>query len=137
MTIRGLPEDRFWDKVSPEPNTGCWLWTGTLAKGYGRFWSGPNGGLMAAHRFAYGYYRRGFSTGLTLDHLCREPSCVNPGHLEEVTMAENIRRVPPGRRGGPPPKTHCPKGHPYDSANTVIHSGFRRCRICRRARWSR
>jgi hypothetical protein len=27
--------ERFWDKVSPEPNTGCWFWTGTLrSNGY-------------------------------------------------------------------------------------------------------
>lgn len=26
----------FWAKVQPEPNTGCWLWTGVLNRGYGR-----------------------------------------------------------------------------------------------------
>lgn len=30
-------------------------------------------------------------------------------------------------------KTHCPKGHPYDEENTVIHAkGSRICRECRR-----
>src|SRR5207247_883193 len=26
--------------------------------------------------------------------------------------------------------THCPKGHPYDEANTMIHQGKRVCRKC-------
>lgn len=31
-------------------------------------------------------------------------------------------------------KTHCPKGHIYDEANTIVNSkGFRECRTCKRA----
>ena len=47
-------------------------------------------------------------------------------------------------RPGRPPKagrtrykstiTHCPQGHEYTEANTVIISGSRNCRTCRRAR---
>jgi hypothetical protein len=29
-----------------------------------------------------------------LDHLCRNPKCVNPNHLEVVTRSENLRRSP-------------------------------------------
>jgi len=29
-------------------------------------------------------------------------------------------------------KTHCPKGHPYDSVNTFMDSGSRKCRACKR-----
>ncbi len=32
--------------------------------------------------------------GMTLDHLCRQKSCVNPEHLEPVTSAVNIKRKP-------------------------------------------
>lgn len=30
------------------------------------------------------------------------------------------------------PKTHCPKGHPYDQANTYWSAGHRKCRSCLR-----
>lgn len=30
-------------------------------------------------------------------------------------------------------KTHCPSGHPYDSANTYVFKGRRNCRACKRA----
>jgi hypothetical protein len=44
--------ERFWSKVSPEPNTGCWIWTGAVNnKGYGVLW--VNGRMVLAHRFAY------------------------------------------------------------------------------------
>jgi AcrR family transcriptional regulator len=32
-------------------------------------------------------------------------------------------------------RMHCPKGHPYDEANTLRRRGERECRICRRARY--
>ena len=70
-------EELFWTKVEPEPNSGCWLWTGyTNRDGYGCFRRD-----LLAHRFAYELYRGAIPAGLTLDHTCRVRSCVNPAHL--------------------------------------------------------
>lgn len=68
--------------------------------------------------------------GLVIDHLCRNPQCVNPMHLEPVTPEENTRRGIGGWNTRA--KTHCPQGHPYSGANLYINptSGARVCRTC-------
>jgi hypothetical protein len=41
------------------------------------------------------------------------------------------RRRGPSKPGWQVRKTHCPKGHPFDEANTIIVKGHhRRCRAC-------
>jgi len=65
--------------------TDCWEWFGPRdSMGYGR----GHGGL--AHR--HFYIQRFGGTPNTLDHLCRNPCCVNPDHLEPISRGENIRR---------------------------------------------
>ncbi len=88
---------RFWDKVAFEPNTGCWLWAAYAdRKGYGQFSAGSRADgtyrKVFAHRWAYEHEVGPIPEGLTIDHLCRVPLCVNPGHLEPVTNRENTRR---------------------------------------------
>jgi hypothetical protein len=75
----------------PEPNSGCWLWTGAVSsEGYAVF--EVAGKQVRAHRFSYERYRGKIPGDLTIDHLCRVRCCVNPNHLEVVTIQENIRR---------------------------------------------
>ncbi|MEU7240240.1 HNH endonuclease signature motif containing protein [Streptomyces sparsogenes] len=83
-----------------------------------------------AHRFAYETLVGPIPEHLQLDHLCRVRHCVNPDHLEPVSSRENTRR---GRSqaGINGRKTHCQKGHPFDSANTYVWKGSRACRTCR------
>lgn len=67
-----------------------------------------------------------------IDHLCRNPLCVRPDHLEQVTPRENLLRgVGPSAKAAK--KTHCPQGHPYAGENLGIHrNGNRWCRTCHR-----
>lgn len=126
--------DRFWAKVAKgEPND-CWLWIGWRnADGYGLIDDRPRTGVRRAHRVAYEFSIGPIPDGLQLDHLCRNPPCVNPRHLEPVTNQENTRR---GAHGSL--ITSCPKGHPYDDANTYVDpDGARRCRRCHRERMRR
>jgi hypothetical protein len=78
----------FWDRVSPEPNTGCWLWTGALNDcGYGGFWL--NGKRHAVHRLASCSFGARTLEGHDVDHVCRVRCCVNPAHLRVATRSQN------------------------------------------------
>jgi hypothetical protein len=82
---------RFISKTLFNSN-GCIIWKGQLDKdGYGRFKF--KGKTQVAHRVSY-LHSNPIPEGLQLDHLCRNPSCVNPIHLEPVTSKENLRRSP-------------------------------------------
>jgi hypothetical protein len=66
--------------------------------------------------------------GLELDHLCRNPSCVNPDHLEAVTHQVNMSRAVPYRRSV---RTNtCKHGHSLDDAYLNRSGGGRVCRTC-------
>lgn len=83
-------EERFWPKVDRRGDSECWPWLAYLNRnGYGQF---VGGGEVLAHRFAYVLLVGPIPTGLTLDHLCFNPGCVNPAHLEPVTRSENAKR---------------------------------------------
>jgi len=120
---------RFWSKVKKGAPDDCWIWQASGARGYGLFWNGTR--QTAAHRFAYESVKGPIPPGLVLDHLCRNPPCVNPAHLEAVTDRVNLLRgdTIPARHAA---KTHCPQGHPYSGENLYVGpTGRRGCRICR------
>lgn len=71
--------------------TPCWIRRGfTTNKGYGRITIA--GRSMYAHRAMYQQEIGPIPQGMTLDHLCRQPKCMRPSHLEPVPFAENLRR---------------------------------------------
>jgi hypothetical protein len=114
----------------------CWLWTAALDRhGYAEIKVGKRHHL--AHRVAYELFVGAIPDDLVIDHKCRVRHCLNPEHLEPVTNRENILRgVGPAAKNAA--KTHCPQGHPYDEANTIIRPhGSRRCRACHNASTSR
>lgn len=126
-------EERFWEKVERPTEAECWPWLGARGpKGYGMLRS-DHATTVRAHRFSYEIHIGQIPEGMVIDHLCRNPTCVNPAHLEAVTSGENTRRGITGKHHAD--KTHCPRGHPYDEKNTY-HFGpglrWRGCRECRR-----
>ena len=75
----------------PDENTGCWNWHGAInAQGYGYVDDG--GRIRRAHILYYERERGPVPVGMEIDHLCRNPACVNPAHLEAVTHLTNVRR---------------------------------------------
>jgi hypothetical protein len=93
---------RFFNSVKlgppgEHPAGPCWLWTGSLSKGYARIT--VRGRILKAHRFAYAMLvDPGLRWDLVLDHTCRVRRCVFPGHLEPVTSRQNTLRGVASRR---------------------------------------
>lgn len=124
-------EARFWRKVNKDDPSGCWLWTGAKYRGYGYFRVERKG--IRAHRYSYELVKGNIPSGLILDHLCRNKACVNPQHLEPVTIGENVLRgTAPSAVNAK--KSHCVRGHRFSEANTYINRGRRYCKTCRRSK---
>lgn len=156
-----LPE-RFRTKiVTSDEHPGCWIWTGPKTPAnYGTYLLSRKVAVSdadrhrVAHRYAYECLVGPIPKGLVIDHLCRVTLCVNPAHLEPVTVRENTNRGAGTGNAlwdGRPTrsmmavaamnsaKTHCPYGHPYDAENTRWEQRAdgrwcRKCRECRNAR---
>lgn len=128
-------EEKFRARIRVDEND-CWLWQGALQSGYGRIKAGKKD--VPVHRLSYECYKEKIPEGLVIDHLCRVRNCVNPEHLEPVTISENTRRGNAYKTSGAysREKTHCPKGHPYSGDNLKVRTQgrqkwqHRQCRAC-------
>lgn len=129
--------DRFWSKVDKNGPNGCWSWTaGHYADGRGIFNRDGRIGSRFAYRIAYEWLVGPVPEGLELDHLCRNPNCCNPEHLEPVTHRVNLRRAPDIQFYVNARKTHCPRGHEYTVPNTGWSKRWTRyCKACTREKW--
>ncbi len=136
-TLTGRQQTIFWSKVDKSQPSGCWEWKAYKSKGYGRFGFYYKGKPKntGAHRVSY-YLAHG-TWHKTLDHLCRNPACCNPSHLEPVTIRENtLRGVGPTSQNAQ--RSHCRSGHPLFGDNLIIVTATGRpdargCRTCRNA----
>lgn len=132
---------RFWAKVDYSGGAdACWEWQGALnPRGYGQF--RHEGQMRQAHRWILG---KELGTPLRWDaeareeacHHCDNRSCVNPAHLYVGSHQDNMQDCVRRGRHTQANKTHCPAGHPYDEANTIVNpNGERSCRECLHVRY--
>lgn len=118
---------------SIESSSGCWVWQGSLIRGYGQI--GVGGRTTLVHQVAYWVCVGAIPPGLELDHVktrgCVSRACVNPAHLEAVSKVENMRRgdCPSSVNAR---KTHCIRGHPLSGVHLLVvpSTGKRRCITC-------
>lgn len=115
-------EESFFDKVKFTEK--CWEWKGsTLNSGHGMM--GILGELILVHRFSYNIFIGKIKKGNEIHHLCENPKCINPGHLEQLTNREHIL-IGNGVGAINARKTHCKIGH--------LLPVNRICRICKNDR---
>jgi len=116
----------------------CWEWQGGKDKdGYGTFLLLRKG--RRAHRVSYYAHYGEKPNKLTVHHKCRNKGCVNPEHLELMTVKENnLLSNNVGAINAR--KTHCKNGHPFDRK----YGKQRYCSICMsektkrlRAKWNK
>lgn len=117
---------RFMAKV--QVTESCWLWGAAISdEGNGWFWSKPR--PERAHRWSYMFHKGAIPDGLVLDHLCRVRHCVNPDHLEPVTILENVSRGAVAHR-------FCRKGHAIKQEDLIVsgegRSRRRNCPTCKK-----
>jgi hypothetical protein len=125
LTVMDLPERLRGRALVVE--SGCWEWQGWRnSADYG--YLSVDGRDQCAHRVAYEALVGPIPNGLELDHLCVNPPCLNPAHLEPVTHAENQRRIAERQTG-------CRRaGHDWTDPNNVRSrpNGSRYCAACER-----
>ncbi len=96
---------------------------------------------VQTHRYIWEKANGPIPDGLAVCHLCNNPACVRPDHLEVGTRSHNMRYSILHGNNKQSRKTHCVHGHLYNEENTYWkiskRTGFktRDCKACHK-RWN-
>ena len=124
--------ERLLERVEIDPGTGCWnALFSKVRGGYSRIAIYPKTEVYV-HRLAYEHFRGSIPEKLDVHHICRNPKCVNPDHLELLTRYEHTHRSLYSNAA----KMFCRNGHRLSLDNVYQRpsTGYRECRICRKLR---
>jgi len=85
-------EEKFNKYYILEPNTGCWIWTGSVntdrERKILRFYHGRKS--VNARRFAFQLYVGEIIDDLITKSTCNNDYCINPEHLDLISPKEHI-----------------------------------------------
>jgi len=80
-------EQRLYNRII-ETTAGCWEWQGARNnKGYGQV--GLERKIILAHRASWTVTNGPIPENLIVRHICDNPPCINPNHLELGTYKDN------------------------------------------------
>lgn len=84
---------RMLKKVSTTNPASCWNWTSTKKGAYGEI--RIHGRKYRAHRVMLALHLNWMELlddpSVVVRHMCNNPLCVNPAHLQPGTAADNVR----------------------------------------------
>jgi hypothetical protein len=124
-----LDSERIARFTEVDPVSGCHMWTGATSSGYPMM-TVERQRKALVHRRVYELTHGAIPEGLTVDHLCHRPTCVNVDHLQLLTRSQNVRTAP--GTAAKASKRFCKRGHSYDSNTYRARNGTRKCETCRR-----
>lgn len=130
-----LAEIERWNKFVVKTSVnedGCWLYEKNLDRDGYAAWD-VDGKKVRIHRWAYGEFIAPLKPWpWTIDHVyewgCRAKNCGNPGHLEQITNEENLKRGPYKQ---PRLNRVCRQGHLIAGDNIRMDGKYTRCKTCK------
>lgn len=127
--------DRFIEKVDCSNPNGCMIWTGSKSQRYGQF-APTQKSRTSAHRWSYThYYNKEIPRGYEINHICRNKKCVNPSHLECLTLKDHKAKdldlviATSSKVGKVTGRVNCLKRRKNDMPEGVSKSGLRGLKV--------
>ena len=124
---RSVFEKRLLRQVTPGSTDDCWefrKYSDTAGKGYSSMTVDTL--VFAPYRVAFKLWADSLDPNLCIDHLCRNIRCLNPWHMEQVSLGMNTLRGI-GAPAQNARKTHCKRGHELP---VYEYHKKRDCRLC-------